>query len=154
MHEPGKLISEKGAVLGVAGGHRQPGVPVVAAAGRDDGLPFRCPPADLDGQIYRLTAAHTEDHPTELLVRRRRQPLRQSGAMSADEVMVADVEPRERLAHGFDHRGMVVAEVEDAAVAMAVDPALVAVGVVETNTLALSHHHFDAYIAVGLGFAF
>ena len=78
----------------------------------------------LYGRVDGLTSAHPEDNAVEVPGEMRRQPLGQQGAVLADEVVVADVQLLQGLAQGGNHAWVAVSQVEDAAVAVAVDQRL------------------------------
>ena len=62
--------------------------------------------------------------------------------------MVADVDRFEGIANGLQHRGIPVAEIEDAPVAVAVQVSLSAEGVPKVNAPAFAHYQIEAKLPV------
>ena len=73
--------------------------------------------------------------------------------MLAYEVVVADVQFLEAFLQGFDHHGVAVAEVENAAVTVAIDQPFAADRVPHVRTLAPAENEFHIVGFEGLGLA-
>jgi hypothetical protein len=122
-------------------------VAVVAAHRRDHGLPARNRPRHLDRQVDRLTAADAEDRARQCATGAVGKPAGQCRAVSGHQVVVAHVQLLERAADGLDHLRVAVAEIENTAVAVDVEPAAVVECVAEERPLARAHHQIDAELA-------
>ena len=72
-----------------------------------------------------------------------RQPFGQCGSVAAHQMVIADVDTVERSSHRGQHSRVPVAQVEDAAVAVAVEPASSVEGVVEGWARPLTHHRIE-----------
>jgi hypothetical protein len=148
LDKAGWIGSEGIAELRIARRHRETGVAVVAAAGGDDALAGSSGAGDLDGKIDGLTAADAEDDPGQAATRGRGKSLGELCTPARDQVVVTDVERVEGLSKGRHDPGMTVAEVEDAAVAVAVDEATVDPGVDKCRSFTGAHHHIEIELAV------
>ena len=97
---------------------------------------------NFDRQVHRFAAAHAE-HGVGQGGRELRQLVRQRGALLADEMMVADVEFVQALDERLGDLRMAVPQVEDAAIAVAVDERLVALHIPQINAFAFARHKLD-----------
>ena len=115
---------EQGGEPLVAGGHGEPGVPVVGLGHRDDAALLRRVPRAFQRDVDGLPAAgpvHDFCQPWRCAAQ---QGLGQGGAGQAREVMVADVEALHGRGHRGRHLGVAVAQVVGAAVEVDVDEPL------------------------------
>ena len=145
LHETGRIRPERLPVPGVAGREGQPGVAVVAAGGRQHPEPAGAGARHLDRQVDGLPPAHPEDDAGQRVAGGGRQPLGEHGAVAAGQVVVADVDRVERRSHRVDHLRVTVAQVEHAAVGVAVEPAAVVVEVVERGAPPPAHHGVEPH---------
>ena len=124
---------ERVAVLRVAGGERQPGVAVVAARADDEPLRPVHAARDLDGHVDRLAAAHPEHHAGQPTAGGGGQPLGEPARQPETRwwLPMSRVSRARRTASIT--RGCAVSEVEHTAVAVAVEQAPLAEGVVEAG---------------------
>jgi len=119
-------------------------VAVVAAPREEDLRPPGGGARDLDGEVDGLAAGDAEDDARDVPREELDQAPGERAAVSAEEVVVADVERAERVAEGGGDLRMTVAQVEDAAVAVGVEERDAAVDVVEVAPLPLPHDEVHA----------
>ncbi len=153
LRESGQVRPERVAVGRVACCHRQAGVPVVAAHRGDDAAAPRVGAGQLEGEVDRLATADPEHDPRQAPAGGGGEPFGQQRPPARHQVVVADVDVLERLAHGGHHGRVAVAEVEDATVAVAVVQPPIGVGVAEPCPAALAHHEIEPECLVGGHFA-
>ena len=115
------LRPERSPVFLVSCGQCEPGMSVVAAFGRDDLVPARVPSGELYGQVHCLSAGHAEYGAGDVAGHEPGEPFSEQGPLFAYEMVVADVELIETFLEDLYHLRISVAQVEDPAVAVAVD---------------------------------
>jgi hypothetical protein len=99
---------------------------VVAPSRRQDALPAGVGPGELQGKVDRLAAANGKDGVGQVAGSQLGQAAGQRGAVLREQVVIANVELVQGALQGFDGHRVAVPEVENAAVAVAVDEALLA----------------------------
>ena len=147
VRERGERGAEGVPVRRATGGNGKPGVAVVAARGGHDVPATRSGTGHLDREIDCLTTTDTEHDTGKSIVRGCSEALGELGATGRRQVVVPDVRRHQRVAHCGEDLWVAVTEVEDTAVAVAVDPgAVFVVGIPESDTLASSHDCIEAVL--------
>ena len=118
---------------------RQARVTVVAPRGGHDVRAPRDAADDLDREVDRLAAGHAEHHTMDPWACGLAEAGREARAVPGREVVIADVEGVQGVAHRGDHAGVPVSEVEHAAVRVAIVEEAPVEGVAKGGAAALSH---------------
>ncbi len=120
-------------------------MPMVAAFGRDDLVPERVPSGEFYGQVHCLSAGYAEHGAGYVTGHDLCEPFSQQCTLFAYEMVVSDVELVETFLENLYDLRISVAQVEDPAVAVAVDEFPGACGIPDIGAFPPSEDKVDAH---------